>query len=87
MYLAEKETEGSETEKQCNSKLHPADAERKLILEADGLTGAVKRNTVYCKPCDKWIRLAGKSFHSSNWYAHRNRKHPEIGNCKNTQYV
>lgn len=86
-YLAEKERDGSETEKQCNSKLRPADAKRKLILEADDLTGAVERDTVYCKPCEKWIRLAGNSFHASNWYGHRNRKHPEIADCKNTQYV
>lgn len=83
MYSAEKEKESSEG----NSELRPADAKRKLILEADDLTGAVERDVVYCKPCEKWIRLVGNIFNASNWLVHRSRRHTEIGNCNTTQYV
>ena len=50
--------------------------ERKRILESDELTTEVRENEVFCKPCDKWIKLASKTKYAlANWQTHTKSKH------------
>ncbi|KAH8110764.1 hypothetical protein DFH11DRAFT_738809 [Phellopilus nigrolimitatus] len=50
--------------------------QRLAILETDPLVGTVDPERVWCKPCNKWIRLyVTSNYIASNWMQHKGRCH------------
>ncbi|THH04591.1 hypothetical protein EW145_g5403 [Phellinidium pouzarii] len=49
--------------------------QRRAILKADQLSGAVEPGRVWCKPCGKWLALVGRTYDVTNWKQHKGRIH------------
>ena len=68
------EATGSISHSTSAIRMFPED--RQEALEQDELTGEVRLNEVFCKACEKWIKLSPRTPYSLvNWKKHAARVH------------